>query len=131
MALRPPFLFRQAQFFNFFAEACTILQAPRWSRQFKQACHFSSILFLSHSRTLDTLSFPPSFLLPLKLSGTPGRNRLFSPPLLQDYNKSPWTQFFRGTTRLMSLPGGVRYFYLSYFLVVSLLLPFVSTLVFS
>ena len=49
---------------SFSAEACAILHAFCWSRQHHQVCHFSSLLILSHSRSvLATLSCPPSFLL--------------------------------------------------------------------
>ena len=48
--------------FSFSTEACTILRALFWSRQHQQACHFSSLLFLSDSRSvLATLSSFPSF----------------------------------------------------------------------
>ena len=49
---------------SFSAEACAILHAHCWSRQHQQVCRFSSLLLLSHSRSvLATLSSPPSFLL--------------------------------------------------------------------
>ena len=49
---------------SFSAEACAILHALCWSRQHQQACHFSSLLLLSDSRSvLATLSSSPSFLL--------------------------------------------------------------------
>ena len=49
---------------SFSAEACAILHDFCWSRQHQQACHFSSLLFLSDARSvLATLSSPPSFLL--------------------------------------------------------------------
>ena len=49
---------------SFSAEACAILQALCWSQQHQQACHFSSLLLLSDSRSvLATLSSPQSFLL--------------------------------------------------------------------
>ena len=49
---------------SFSAEACAILHALCWSQQHQQACHFSSLLLLSDSRSvLTTLSFSPSFLL--------------------------------------------------------------------
>ena len=49
---------------SFSAEACAILHALCWSRQHQQVCHFSSLLFLSDSRSvIATLSSPPSFLL--------------------------------------------------------------------
>ena len=50
---------------SFSAEACAILHALCWSRQYHKVCHFSSLLLLSDSRSVHaTLSFPPSFLLP-------------------------------------------------------------------
>ena len=65
VALRPLFPFWQAQYAQVFsAEACTILHALCWSRQHQQACHFSSLLLPSDSRSvLATLFSPPSFLL--------------------------------------------------------------------
>ena len=49
---------------SFSAEACAILHALCWSRQYQQVCHFSFLLLLSDSRSvLATLSSPPSFLL--------------------------------------------------------------------
>ena len=49
---------------SFSAETCAILHALCWSRQHQQACHFSSLLLLSNSRSvLATMSSPPSFLL--------------------------------------------------------------------
>ena len=65
-----------------------------------------------------------------ELLDTSGRNCLLSPSVLLDYNGSPGTRFSRGTTRLMSWPDGVRYSRPPQSLVVSLLLPLVSTLAF-
>ena len=49
---------------SFFAEACAILHALCWSRQYHKVCHFFSLLLLSDSRSvLATLFSPPSFLL--------------------------------------------------------------------
>ena len=49
---------------SFSAEACAILHALCWSRQRQKACHFSTLLLLSDSRSvLAALSSPPSFLL--------------------------------------------------------------------
>ena len=67
----------------------------------------------------------------IDVTGRSGRNCLLSPPVLLDYNGSPDTRFSRGTTRLTSWPDGVRYLRPPQPLVVSLLLPLVSTLVFS
>ena len=115
---------------SFSAEVCAILHALCWSRQHQQVCHFP---FFSSYLTL-VLSSPPCPLLHLysylKLYGRSGRNCLLSPVLL-DYNGSPDTRFSRGTTRPISWPDVVRYLRPPQSLVVSLLLPFVSTLVFS
>ena len=132
VALRPLFPFRQTQYVQVFsAEACAILHALCWSRQHHKVCHFSSLLFSSYLTLV--LSSPPCLLLHLssylKLCGRSGRNCLLSPPVLSGYNGSPDTRFFRGTTRLMSLPDGVRYLRPPQSLVVSLLLSLVSTLV--
>ena len=55
-------------FSSFSAETCAILHALCWSRQHQQACHFSSLLFLSDSLSiLTTFSSPLSFLLPQTL----------------------------------------------------------------
>ena len=74
------------------------------------------------------LSSPPCpflhLLFYLKLCGRSGRNCLLSPPVLSDYNGSPDTGFYRGTTRLMSWADDERYSCLPQSLVVS----FVSTL---
>ena len=56
---------------------------------------------------------------------------LFSSYVLSGYNGSPDTRFSRGTTQPMSLPDGERCLRLPESLVVSLLLPLVSTLVLS
>ena len=92
-----------------------------------------SLLF-SYYLTL-VLSSPPCPLLHLssylKLCGRSGRNCFLSPPVLSGYNGSPDTRFSRGTTRLMSLPDGVRYLRPPQSLVVSLLLYLVFTFVFS
>ena len=89
--------------------------------------------FFSYYLTL-VLSSPPCPLLRLssylKLCGRSGRNCLLS-PVLSDYNGSPDTRFYRGTTRLMSLPDGECYLRPPLSLVVSLLLSLVSTLVLS
>ena len=47
---------------SFSDEACAILQAFCWSRQYQQVYHFSYLLLLYDSRSvLATMSFPPSF----------------------------------------------------------------------
>ena len=116
---------------SFSAEACAILHALCWSRQHQQVCHFSSLLLLSDSRSvLTTLSSPSSFLY-LKLCGRSGRNCLFSLLAISDYNGSPNTRFYQGTTRLMSWPDEERYLHLLQSFLVSLLLSLVSTVVLS
>ena len=70
---------------SFSAEACAILHALCWSRQYQQSA--ISLLHLSAY---------------LKLCGRSGRNCLLSPPVLLGYYGSPDTRFYRGTTRLMS-----------------------------
>ena len=66
-----------------------------------------------------------------KPSGTSGRNSLLSPFFLSDYSGFPKTHFFKGTTRLTSWPSRVCYSSLLQSLVVSLILPLVSTFLFS
>ena len=83
----------------------------------------TSLPFLfCHYLTLD-LSSPSCPLLHLscylKLCGRSGRNCLFSPPFLSEYNGSPDTRFSRGTMRLMSWPDGERYSHPMQSLVVS------------
>ena len=132
MALRPLFPFQQAQY----AQVSLLKSAPfcklfaGFSRTNKSAIFllFSSYLTLVLSSPICPLLHLFFFL---KLCGRSGRNRLLSPPLLSDYNESPDTCFSRGTTRLTSLPDGVRYLCLPQFLVVSLLSSLVSTLLFS
>ena len=116
---------------SFSAGACAILRALCWSWRHHGVCRFSSLLLLSDSRSdLAALSLLHlSFYL--KLCGRSGRNCLFSPPVLSDYNGSPDTRFSRGTTQLISWPDGERCLHLPQSLVVSLLLSLVSTLVFS
>ena len=81
------------------------------------------------------LSSSPCPLLHLSfyfsLSGRSVRNCLLSPLVLSGYNGSPNTRFSRETTRLMRWPEGGHYSCPLKFLVVSLLLSLVSTLVFS
>ena len=126
VALRPLFLFGRPSLFRFSAEACTILQALRWSRQHPQLCHFSSLLLLrSDSRSvLATTLLRLSFYL--KLSGK--SFRVFPPVLsgCNDLAMSLDTHFFRGTMPLMSWPDGERYL-----CPLQSLLPLVSTLLFS
>ena len=114
---------------SFSAEACAILHSLCWSRQHQQVCHFSSPTI--------RLSFCPrrpalfSIFLLISNSVADLAGTVFSPPILFDYNRSPDTRFSRGTTRPMSWPDGMRYLRPPLSLVVSLLLPVVSTLVLS
>ena len=107
---------------SFSAEACAILHALCWSCSTHKSA--TSLLLL----TL-VLSSPPYTLLHLssylKLCGRSGRNCLFFPPVLSDYNGSSDIRFSRGTRRLMSWPDGECYLRLPQSLVVSLLLPLV------
>ena len=132
VALRPLFPFRQAQYVPVFllkpAPFCTLFAGLGSTNK-------SAIFLLFFYYLTLVLSSPPCPLLQLsfllKLCGRSGRNCLVSPPVLSDYNGSPDTRFSQGTTRLMSLPDGERYFRPPQSLVVSLLLPLVSTVVFS
>ena len=85
----------------------------------------TSLPLLFSSYLILALSSPPCFLLHLSfylnLSGRSGRSCL----LTSD------TRFSQGTTRLMSWPNRQHYSCPQQFLVVSLLLSLVSTLVFS
>ena len=131
VALRPPFPFRLVQFVQVFplkpVPFCKL--SAGFGNSNKPAILL--LLLLSDSRSiLATLFSPPSFLY-LKLSGTSGRSYILSSPLLSGYNGSPDIYFFRGTTWLMSWPDGERYSCLLQYLVVSLLLSLVSTLLFS
>ena len=131
VALRSLFPFRQAQYVQVFppkpAPFCMLfagLDSTNKSAISLLFCHYLTLV----------LSSPPCPLLHLspylKLCGRSGRNCLLS-PVLSDYNGSPDTRFFRGTTRLMSWPDGERYLRPPLSLVVSLLLSLVSTLVLS
>ena len=130
VALKPLFLFQQAQY----AQVFPLKPAPLFTLYAgfgstnKSA---TSLLLLSDSRSvLATLSSPPSFFYP-KLCGRCGRNSLFSPPVLLGYNGSPNICFSRETTRLMSRPNGERYLHPRQSPVLFHLLSLVSTLVFS
>ena len=94
----------------------------------------TTFLLFSFYLTL-VLSSPPCPFLHLSfyfsLFGRSGKNCLLSPPVPSGYNGFPDTRFSRETTRLMSWPDGECYLRLLQSLVVSLLLSFVSTLVFS
>ena len=132
VALRPLFPFRQAQY----AQVLPLKPAPFCTFFAGLGSTNKSAISLLFSYYLTLVLFsPPCSLLHLfsylKLCGRSGRNCHLSPPVLSGYNVSPDTRFSRGTTRLMSLPDGVRYLRPPLSLVVSLLLPLVSTLVFS
>ena len=109
VALRPLFPFRQAQYAQVFplkpAPFCTLFAGL--GNTIKSAI---SLLF-SYCLTLVLSSPPCPPLLHLscylKLCGRSGRNCLLFPSVLLDYNGSPDTRFFRGTTRPMSWPDGL------------------------
>ena len=132
VTLRPLFPFWQAQYAQVFplkpAPFCTLFAGL--GRTNKPAI---SLVFCYYLTLV--LSSPPCPLLHLssylKLCGRSGRNCLLCPPVLLGYNGSLDTRFSRGTTRLMSWPDRVHYLCPPLFLVVSLLLPLVSTLVLS
>ena len=132
VVLRPLFPFHQAQFVQVFplkpAPFCTLFADLGTTNKSAISLLFSFYLTL-------VLSSPPCPLLHLsfylKLSGRSGRNCLLSPPVLSGYNESPDTRFSRGTMRLMSWPDKERYLHPLQFLVVSLLLSLVTTLLFS
>ena len=129
VALRPLFPFRQAQCAQVFplkpAPFCTLFAGLSNTNK-------SAISLLFYHLTL-VLSWPPCPLLHLscylQLCGRSGRNYLLSLSVLSDYNGFPDTRFYRGTTRPISWPDGMRYLHLPQSLVVSLLLSLVSTLV--
>ena len=132
VALRPLFPFRQAQY----AQVFPLKPAPFCTLFAGLGSTIKSAIFLLFSSCLTLVLFsPPCPLLHLssylKLCGRSGRNCLFSPSVPLDYNGYPDTRFSRGTTQLMSWPDGVRYLRPPLSLVVSLLLPLVSTLVLS
>ena len=132
VALRLLFPFRQAQFVPVFplkpAPFCTLFAGLGNTKK-------SAISLLFFSCLTLVLFSPPCPLIHrscyLKLCGRSGRNCLFSPPVLSGYNGSPDTRFSRGTTQLMSLQDGERCLHPQQSLLVSLLLPLLSTLVFS
>ena len=110
VALRPLFLFREAQFAQVFplkpAPFCTLFAGLGSTNKSAVSLYFSYYLTL-------VLSSPPCSLLHLfsylKLCVSSGRNCFLSPPVLPGYNGSPDTRFYRRTTRLMSWPDGERY----------------------
>ena len=132
VALRPLFPFRQAKYAQVFplkpAPFCTLFAGLGSTNKSAISLLFSSYLIL-------VLSSPPCPLLHLsfhlKLCGRSGRNCLLSLSVLSGCNGFPDTRFSRVTTRLMSWPDGVRCLRSPQSLVVSLLLPLVSTLAIS
>ena len=132
VALRPLFPVRQAQCAQVFplkpTPFCTLFVGLGSTNKFAFSLLLSSCLTL-------VLSSPPCPLLRLssylKLCRRSDRNCLLSPSVLSDYNGSPDTRFSRGTTRPMSWLVGVLILHPPQSLVVSLLLPLVSTLVLS
>ena len=71
---------------SFSAEACAILHALCWSRQHQQACHFSSLLLLSDSRSVLSSIFPFISNSVAYLAGT-----VFSLLLYYQATMGPWT----------------------------------------
>ena len=102
VALRPLFAFRQAQCVQVFplrsAPFCTLFAGLGSTNKY-------AISLLSSYYLTLVLSSPPCPLPHLfsyfKLCGRSRRNCLLS-PALSDYNESPDTHFYRGTTRLIS-----------------------------
>ena len=132
VALRPLFPFRQAQYVEIFP----LKPAPFYTLFAGLGSTNKSAIFLLFSYYLTlVVSSPPCPLLHffsyLKLCGRSGTNCLISPPVLSGYNGSPDTRFSREMTRLISYPDRERYLHPPQSLVVSLLLPLVSTLVLS
>ena len=132
VALRPLFLFRQAQYAQASllkpAPFCTLFAGLGSTNKSAISLAFSSSLTLA----LSSPPCPPLHLFSyLKLCGRSGRNCLFSSPVLSGHYGSPDTHFYRETTQLMSWPDGERYLCPPLSLVVSLLLSLVSTLVLS
>ena len=131
VALRPLSPFQQAQYAKVFplkpAPFCKLFVGISSTNKPATSLFFSSSLTLALS--LPPCS-PPCFFFYLNLSGRSGRNCLLSPPVLLGCNGSPDTHFSRGTTQLMSWPDGERYSCTLQSLVVSLLVPLVSTFIF-
>ena len=103
VALRPLFLFRQAQY----AQVFQLEPAPFCTLFAGLGSTIKSAIFLLFSYYLTlVLSSPPCSILHLssylKLCGRSGRSCPLSPSVLLDYNRSPDTRFSRGTTRPMS-----------------------------
>ena len=128
--VRSHFLFRQFQFVQVFP----LKLAPSANSPLVSATPISlPLLFSSSSQTLALFSthfllLPPSFQL--KDFGMSDGNCLPSPPVLLGCIKSPDTHFSLVATQLMIWPGMEHYSFFLQSLVVSLLLPVVSTLLF-
>ena len=125
----PLFSFQQVQYVQVFP----LRPAPFYTLFAGLGSTNKSAIFLLFSFYSSlVLSSPPCLLFHLSFYlNQSGRNCLLSPPVLSDYNGSPDIRFSRGTTQLMSWPGGVRCLRPLQSLVVSLLLSLVSTFVFS
>ena len=131
LAQRPLFSFQKAQYVQVFslkpAPFCTLFAGLGSTNK-----PITSFLFFYLtpvlSSSLCSLLHLSSYL---KLCGRSGRNCLLSPPVLSGYDGSPDTRFSRGTTRLMCWLDGEHYLRPLQSLVVSLLLPLVSTPLFS
>ena len=81
------------------AEACTLLQALRWSQKHQQVCHF---FFLLSQDCRCSCYFT--------LSGISGRNYpFFPPPFLSGYKESLVTHFFHVMIRPMSCAATTIY----------------------
>ncbi len=108
--LRLPFPFRQTQFFQVFPlKATPFCQlSGGLDNTNKSAAFLRLSICPRHWWYLFRLSYY------LKLFGTSGRNRFFSPPLLSGYDGSPDTYIIWETTRLMSWPDGVWALFLSF-----------------
>ena len=123
VALRPLFPFQQAQYVPVFplkpGSFCTLFAGLGSTKKSAIFLLFSYYLTLALSLPLCPLLHLSSYL---KLCGRFGRNRLFSPPVLSGYHRSPDTRFSRETTWLMSWPDGERYLHPLQSLAVSLLL---------
>ena len=130
VALRPLFPFQQAQYVQVFplrpAPFCKLFAGLGSTNKSAISLLFSYYLTLLLFSPLCPLLHLSSHL---KLCGRSDMNCLLSSYIrYHGYND---TRFSWGTTRLMSWPGGERYLRPLQFLVVSFLLPLVSTLVFS
>ena len=132
VALMSLFPSQQAQYVKVFplksAPFCPLFAGLGNTNKSAISLLFSSCLTLVLSSLLCPLL--RLFFYP-KLCGRSGKNCLLSLPVLSGYNGSPVTRFSSGTARLMSLPDEERYSRPPQFLVVSLLLSLVSSLLFS